>query len=328
MPLGYFGYLKLGDPTDLGGSIFLLTNSGGLNRQVSPILSESVWGAGWHTGATHTNYADGQQHFEGSVSFELQGIPSVWNMIVDWAIEQRVTPKSAVISPNGINIQKYEVKSGDFRTGTWLNTAGINIAPDASIKLDANIKALRREETATATSYKAIKTGPGTPTAPLNPGPGYNQNPFPGWSAITNITWPGSPTIFSDTNTGGFVLMNASFNYNNNTQIIKGITGDQNPAAVVQGTMAVEGTLALWMDGAILDPYDPLTAGGPFTASGANISMVFGKGSGIPQILIAHVLLTSDEFTIQAQNTPSTRTFGFSGLGDGSGPPMVMSLSS
>ena len=40
MPLGYFGYLKL-------ANIFLLTNSGGLNRQVNPMYSEAVWGAGW-----------------------------------------------------------------------------------------------------------------------------------------------------------------------------------------------------------------------------------------------------------------------------------------
>jgi len=40
MSIGYYGYAKL-------SNIFLLTNTGGLNREVNPILSEAVWGAGW-----------------------------------------------------------------------------------------------------------------------------------------------------------------------------------------------------------------------------------------------------------------------------------------
>jgi hypothetical protein len=54
--------------------------------------------------------------------------------------------------------------------------------------------------------------------------------------------------------------------------------------------------------------------------------MSFGTQAPQPQILIKHIILTSEEFTIQGQNTPVPRTFGFSGLGDGTAPPMVMPL--
>lgn len=314
MPLGYFGRLTLANTT-------LLTSSGGLNRQVNPIRSEAVWGAGWYTGAKHTNYADGQQHFEGTFSFELQGIPVVWNLISDWLINQRVFPQSVVISPNGITTQTYTANSADPRTGVWLNSAGFTIDPERAISINADLRALRRTETQSASTYRAIRVGPGTPVSPLNPSP-YNRNPFPGWAAITQLTWPGSPAIFSDSVPTGFVLMGADYTFNNNTQIIKGCTGSPNPVAVMQGTMAVEGTARLWRDGPIQDPY--AISGQPFTASGASLSMTFGTVNPTPQIIISHVLLTSEEFTIQAQDTPVPRVFGFAGLGDGTAPPMLM----
>jgi hypothetical protein len=314
MPLGYFGYLKL-------ANIFLLTNSGGLNRQVDPILSEAVWGAGWYTGSKYTNFADGQQHFAGSFTIELQGIPSVWNLLGGWIVENRVTPQGAEISPNGITVQNYTANTADPRTGLWLRSAAFTVAPDQPISLNCDVVGLRRTETHKASSYKAIRVGPGVPTAPLNPTP-TNRNPFPGWSAQTQLSWPGSPPIFTDANPTGFVLMGADWTFSNNTQIIKGCTGSVNPAAVMQGTMAVEGTVRIWRDGPIPDPYD--IPGQPFTATGANLSMTFGTQTPKPQILIKHVLLQREEFTIQGQDSPIPRSFGFAGLGDGLGPPMAM----
>ena len=53
MSIGYYGFAKLGGPNAApppAGQyqpILLLTNTVGLNREVNPILSEAVWGAGW-----------------------------------------------------------------------------------------------------------------------------------------------------------------------------------------------------------------------------------------------------------------------------------------
>jgi hypothetical protein len=105
---------------------------------------------------------------------------------------------------------------------------------------------------------------------------------------------------------------------------VKNCTGLPNPAAVMQGVMAVEGTMRLFRDGVILDPYASTTPGGPFTASGSSIQMSFGNLAPIPTIQFLHVLLTSEEFTIAGQNEIVPRTFGFAGLGDGTQPPMLM----
>lgn len=344
MSIGYYGYAKL-------ANIFLLTNTGGLNREVNPILSEAVWGAGWYTGAQHTNYADSQMNYAGALTFELQGIPSVWNVVTDWLINNRVFPKNLIVSPNGLVVQSYAADPNDPTTGAWMNTSGFTIDPAASIKLNCNVIALKRSETyasVTAQSpYRAMSgkggsftggtgtPGPpvfpgqqfGVPTSPLNPIP-TNRNPFPGWAAQTQIVWPGSPPVFTPTNPTGMFMMSADWTFNNNTQVVRGCTGQPNPAAVMQGVMAVEGTMRLFRDGVIQDPYGstniPPSQTQPFTASGASIQMTFGNLAPIPTIQFLHVLLTSEEFAIAGQNEIVPRTFGFAGLGDGTQPPMLM----
>jgi len=316
MSIGYYGYAKL-------ANIFLLTNTGGLNREVNPIRSEAVWGAGWYTGAQHTNYADSQMNFSGALQFELQGMPSVWNLVTDWLINQRVTPQTLIVSPNGLVVESYVADGSDPRKGAWMNSAGFTVDPGDSIKLNCNVVALMRDESVQGTTYRATRIGPGIPTAPLNPAP-LNRNPFPGWAAQAQIVWPGSPPVFSPTNPTGMFMTGADWTFNNNTQVVRGCTGLPNPAAVMQGVMSVEGTMRLFRDGAILDPYAPTTPGGPFTASGASVQMTFGSITPLPTIQFLHVLLTSEEFTIQGQNNIVPRTFGFAGLGDGTQPPMLM----
>lgn len=311
MPMGYMGYAKL-------ANVFLLTNSGGLNRMVNPLRSEAVWGAGWYNAAQTTNYADSQQHFEGSLAFELQGIPSVWNLFRDWAVEQRVEPQDMVISPNGLATQNYTKVKDDPRTGVWLSQAGFRIDAEQLVTVNAFAVAIRRSETSTVSSYKAIRVGPGTPTGPLNPSP-TNRNPIPGWNCKAAITWPGAPAFYSSANPTGLVLRSADFTLNNNTQIIRGCTGEPNPVAVLQGTIAVDGNITVWRDGPIPDPY--AVEGQPFRAEAASLQMLIGGQLGFR---ILHVLLTSDQYEIQSQNSPSTRTFGFAGLGSGLTPPLLM----
>lgn len=313
MPVGYLGYLKLAD-------IFLLTQTGGLNRQVDPILSNAVWGAGWYNAAQTTNYADGQQFFQGDFTFELQGIPVVWNLISNWLVEQRVYPQGMIISPNGLVVQTYNVVDGDPRTGVWLTNAGFRVDPENLVTINATGIAIRRSESYTASTYKQVRVGPGIPTAPLNPAP-TNRNPFPGWAAATVITWPGAPAYYTPTNPTGIMLQSADFRVNNNTVVVKGCTGEPNPVAVFQGTMAVDGNITIWRDGPIPDPY--ATPGQPFSAAGATLTMTFGQVSPL-QFLIRHVLLTEDQFTIQGQNEIVNRTFGFAGLGEGINPPFQM----
>jgi hypothetical protein len=316
MPIGYLGYAKLANQ-------FLLTNSSSLNRKIEPLYSEAVWGAGWYNAAKHTNYADSQQYFEGGLEFELQAQATVWNLIRSWLIEDRACSQSLVMSPNGFVVYDYTKDTNDSRTGVWLKSASFSIDAEQLIKVSAECIALKRTETVSQGKFCAnMRSNPanGAPVNPLNPAP-RNRNPIPGWNAAATIVWPDSQPFWSTpSNLTGMVLKSASINVNNNTQLIKGCTGDANPVAVIQGTITAEGDMSLWREGGIPDPY---ATPGVFTASNANIAFSLGGAGGLT-FRMNYVVLTSDAHDIQGQDTPTTRNFGFAGLGDGISPPFLM----
>jgi len=313
MPIGYLGYAKL-------ANVFLLCNSTGLNRQVNPLLSTAVWGAGWYDGAQHTNYADSQMHFEGAINFELQSVAAVWNLVRDWVIEQRAFAQSCTVSPNGIAVYDYTLDGGDYRTGVWNKSCAFNIDAGSIVTASTTAVALKRDETIGTEGYAANKrTAVGAPTNPLNPAP-RNENPIPGWNCQAEVTWPNAPDFWADPGAPqGMTLMKASVNVNNNTQIIRGCTGDLSPVAVIQGVIHAEGSIDLWRDGGIPDPYG---TPGDFTAEDASIILNIGQTPLI--IRLPFVLLTTDAYDVQGQNNPTNRTFGFAGLGDGTQPPILM----
>jgi len=314
MPIGYLGFVKLVDQ-------FLLTNSTGLNRQVNPLQSTGVWGAGWFNAATTTNYADSQQHFEGPLDFDLQGESALWNRVRDWVIEERACAQTVQMSPNGIVVYDYTVDPLDPRTGVWASNAAFTIDSEALVTLSVTGIALKREETISGQTFKAgLKTNVGIPTKPLNPTV-RNRNPIPGWNTAAAVTWPNAPAFWSDPGElQGMVLQTANFTQNNNTQIVRGATGDTNPVAVIQGTITVDGSMSLWRDGGIPDPYVP---DGNFTAASSSVNFELG---GLPALAfrLPFVLLTSDAHDVQGQNTITQRTFGIAGLGDGVDPPLIM----
>jgi hypothetical protein len=328
MPIGYLGYAKIGDPYGSPSSeIFLLCNSTGLNRQVNPLLSTAVWGAGWYTAAQHTNYADSQMSFEGAINFELSGNASIWNLVANWLIENRAYAKSCTISPNGFAVYSYTLSNTDSRSGAWCKSCSFTIDAGALVTVAATAVALKRTESgATGTNYAANKRDPGNaPANPLNPDT-RNMNPIPGWNVTATVAWPNSQTFWADTNDTtrlGMVLMKATVNVNNNTQVIRGCTGDLAPVAVIQGVIHAEGNMELWRNGGIPDPYG---TPGNFTATGASIGLAIGSGAGALAMDLDHVLLTSDAYDVQGQNNPSNRNFGFAGLGDGTAPPITMDL--
>lgn len=317
MPIGYLGYVKLLDQ-------FLLTNSTGLNRQVNPLFSEAVWGAGWYNAAKHTNYADSQQHYQGNIDFELQAQTDIWNLVRDWVIEDRACAQSLTLSPNGYVVYDYTLDEDDPRTGVWANSCSFTIDSESLISLSLDCIALKRTETITSTSdfCTGMRTNPanGVPTNPLNPTT-RNRNPIPGWNAAATVTWPNAPDFWSDPGElTGMVLRSADITVNNNTQIVRGCTGDTNPVAVIQGTISVDGSMTLWRQGGIPDPYVPDSN---FTASEASVIFELG-GTPALTFRLPYIVITSDAHDVQGQDSLTHRVFGIAGLGDGTQPPFLM----
>jgi hypothetical protein len=335
MPLGYFGHATI-------AGVNLLVNSTGLNRQVNPLMSRAVWGAGWYNAAAVTNYADSQMHFEGPINFELQGVPLVWNLIRDWLIERRAFPQSARISPNGVMEYRYETDVNDYRTGLWMSQATININNTALVTVSGTCIGLKRKEFVNGvengplvTNFYPMGVNPARagspaardqglrPVAPLNPAP-RNLNPIPGWDCQAQVVWPAAAPFWADPgNVDGMVLMQTDIRVNNNTQVIRGCTGDIAPVAVIQGTINAEGTMNLWRPAGISDPY---RIPGNFSAVGASVIFRIGINGAVAfaTASLPHVLLTSDEYNIAGQNDPVSRNFGYAALGDGNAPPFIM----
>lgn len=315
MPIGYFGFARINGNT-------LLCNTTGLNRQIAPMMSTAVWGAGWYTAAQNTNVAESQMEFAGGITFELQGVAALWNLLRDWLVEQRAFSTSAELSPNFLVRYAYTRDPNDPRSGLWLNSCSFTIDHSALISCACDCRGLKRTETQNNFQFASanLRGSTFTPVSPLNPAP-RNRNPFPGWNANAAVTWPGAPPVWTTVTQTGIVLQKASLNVNNNTQVIRGCTGDQTPVAVLQGVMSVEGNMDLWRNGPIGDPYHV-----PGTFDPGNASVVFTIG-GTFVMRMPYLLLTSDAYDVQGQNTPTNRTFGMAGLGDGNQPPFLMDVS-
>lgn len=334
MGISFLGYIKLGNTSGSPPSELVLANSSGLNRVVEPIQSRAVWGAGWYNAAATVAYADNQMHFEGNAVFEVQYNTAIWNMLIDWIVEQRVTPLTAQISPDGFVNYLYQQVNADPRSGLWNKSAAIRISPEAAITCDVDCLALKRIENvispgsnyASTFRYNLGNGGPGG-TLPAdfvssvrNPSP-FNRNPIPGWQAKAAVTWPNAPAFWADgSQPYGMALRETDFTINNNTTLIKACTGDRIPLAIIVGTIEATGSIQLWRDGAIPDPYGDQNNPSTFTASGANINL-FLAGGASPAVTFGGVVLSTDTYNVANGNEPVSRTFGFFGVGDTTYPP-------
>lgn len=322
MALGYMGLAELeGFP--------LYTNSTGLNRIVEPLKSSAVWGSGWLNAAQTVAYSDSQNYFKGPVAFELSAQAALWNVFRDWAVYRRVYPKSVRMSPNGIVRYDYLADESDPRAGCWMGSISLRISAEALITVNAEFMALKRHEVILGNNYLAMDIQGHLPTAPLNPSP-RNRNPIAGFTARAEIAWPNSPPWWSESNRNGMVLREADITHNNNPVLIKGCTGTPTAIAVLMGTMDTSGTITLFRDGPIPDPYGDDILSSPFTAESASIALYIGGSQGAAELglRVPHVLLQSDSYDVKSQNEPTTRTFGFAAVGDGTGPPFIIDAAS
>lgn len=108
MAMGYQGLAQIEITRDgTTGFVPLLVEGASINLVLDPIYSEAVWGAGWYNAATNVNYADNAVRYEGSMDFQLQASANIWNLIRDWAIENRAFSRAARITPDASWIYYY-----------------------------------------------------------------------------------------------------------------------------------------------------------------------------------------------------------------------------
>jgi len=319
MPIGYYGYVQVGGTT-------LLTNSGGLNRQVNPLFSQSVQGLGWLNGAGITHYADPVQHFEGGIEVGFQpGLGGFWTILRDWAIYNRILAKTMLSSPNGITKHDYTLDGGDARTGVWLRGMNFNFDPQSLVAVSLDCVAIKRTETTEsggAGTYAGRNTGIVTHASGYGNSGGTNTNPLPGWKAglaLTINSLPGNtPYVAPNYTPGQLVVQSGSLNYTNNTQLVYGCTGEPMIVAVIQGTQGATGNVSAWIEGTFPDPYAQVTA---FSAIGSSLVITLGSRT----FTMSNVVVHGEGFVIQGQNQLVPRSFQFTATGDTTNPILQLS---
>ena len=107
MGMGYQGFVKFFNSGPSSDPLLILTTGASVNLVLEPIYSAAVLGHGWLNAATSSHYADNVIRYEGSIDFELQGSPTLWDFMANWMIFQRAHQRSADISPDGTRVYNY-----------------------------------------------------------------------------------------------------------------------------------------------------------------------------------------------------------------------------
>jgi len=193
-----------------------LATSASVNTVIEPIVSNSVWGAGWYNAPTVAHYADSGIRWEGSIDIEVNyGVGgAMWNFIKDWGLKWRAYSRSVDISPDGVRVYKYH-NAGTYavdgppdvldNTGMWCDGLDFSTSEGSFVTCSMSVKALNRVESdpsdgAAYDDFKYINNTDGvgpwaggaysvTPfedTSPLNPC-GTNVNPIPFWRTNANL---------------------------------------------------------------------------------------------------------------------------------------------
>lgn len=328
MAMGYMGYAKL-------GSTLLLTTGASVNLVLEPIYSSAVWGAGWYNAATTTHYADNAIRYEGSLDFELQGSSTVWNLIRDWAIEQRAYSKSLVISPDGMIEYQYTASGNYDNTGAWCQSLSFSTSQDSFVTCSANLVALTRAAADTGFSTyignRIGNTGGADMTAmnPLNPS-GNNVDPIPYWRTNANL-YRNSVSFQSDIET-----IEWSLDLSNNPVVLYTCNGSREPTAVLQGAIDATGSATFYHPDTVYDPISGDYSGvydweSPYlVAEDTEFKVEISTGTGNLELRLPAVLVEGDDYSIQGQSDVTSRGFTLKGLGgkvesDAILPPLLMS---
>ncbi len=359
MGMGYQGYVLFyqtgaASPTKPDDPLLILTTGASVNLVLEPIYSAAVLGHGWLNAATSSHYADNVIRYEGSIDYELQGSPDLWNFMANWMIYQRAHQKSADISPDGARVYHYwtdgvydDTDTYLANQGLWNTSASFSTSEGSFVTVSAGAVGLDRTETdpdggSDFDNFQYINQRTGVIASncgsdgfgssnPLNPG-GANLDPIPYWKTNANIlqlTEPddyvpfesvgGNTTIIQD----GLETVEWSADLTHNHIILYTANGSRNATALLQGPQDVTSSVTLYHPSG---PFDPITGPDgtgtvdmPFANAETNIFRIEISNSlsstGFVYIELPAIVIESDDFSIPGQDAITNRVYSLKGLG-------------
>jgi len=364
MGMGYQGFVRFySGPGASASPVIILATGASVNLVLEPIYSSAVWGAGWYNaGVAH--YADAAIRYEGSVDFELQGTPAVWDLMEKWISSERAYARSLDISPDGARVYKYRT-SGNQGTsydtfGAWNTSASFSTSEGSFVTVSAGVVAFRRDETDPAggsdfSNYSYIKQKRGviasdcglfSTTNPLNPAtviPGAtdNVNPIPLWrtKAVLNRGTYASPFDISQPADTGLETVEWSIDVSQNNVILYTCNGQRLPTAFLQGPQDATGSVILYNPNGVFDPILGPSGSGTLTTpylfaeiTWFVVEIVVNATPTYVYLELPAVVVESDDYSIPGPDSVVNRTFSLKGLAGRCNsavtmPPFIMSSS-
>jgi hypothetical protein len=297
MGIGYQGYAKL------SGTIVLVTG-GGVDLVQDPIYSSSAWGAGWKNIAPSAHYADTATRYEGTVDFELQ--LGVWTTLRNWVVDNRITPITLELCPDGSKIFTYTAGSAAGITGAYNTSTSFSTSEGSVIGVSVGIMSFDRS-VSDGDTYIDNKTGLIADNCtnlvnPINPSC-TNLNPVPYWKSTAEIL------VSSISPQAGLQAVEWNVDITQNTLAVYTCRKSKLPRAVLQGSMDITGSVIMYHPDGVFDPISDATMGGYNTSFRVKIN------GGAATITIPAVIVESDAYDISGLDSVTNRTFNMKGMG-------------
>jgi len=274
--VGYRGWLKV-------GSVMVPVRTCGIEKTPYPIIGDDLihGSSNEPISASAINYAEGRNEYTGSFATDL--FADFWSTLKDWAVNDRHTSKTIIVSPNNQQIYTY--------TTVLINTLTINGNLNGNVTIDVNVQAKTRTETGAGGTYSATGTS-------------INQAPIPYWkSKFVGSAW-GSGNWASFGETASNTQVTAwSITINNNTIVQRTFDGTKDAHYVQQGMLNLTGTITVFNEDGIPVPSD----------GGSAVITITGAGT----VTLPYIVITGYPMNFAGSSAKVTRTVPFRSLGTG-----------
>lgn len=308
--LGYRGKVSL-------GGVPIMATGGSINVSQSPIMATGVWGAGSYNAAESIIYAPDFLRLEGDVSFELTHGAFI-DMLVKFAFTERGinNGKQIQILPNG---------TGGFNGPVWCQSLNMDASEGSLLSGSFGFASGEVEEGWSPVPVPGTVDGTQTD---VGTGGGASAvsgftGVYPYWGTQVYLGDVGSPPTKQDD------IITWSANYSSEVVLLNLCTGRETapigPDYIMVGAMSADGSFTLF---GLQDLLNVDTFQG--SRSCEILSHAYDANSasspGSAKIKFGKVLFTQGSTSIQQGSSYITADFSFQALGDGSGPPMELSI--
>jgi len=297
--MGYMGYVRFGETLVLATSASITENSG-------QIISGSTRGAGWYHAGNH-HYALDTIKYEGDINIEL--IPSVWNFLKEWIVQERTKSKSVLISPDGLNTYQFTGGgTGEIGSlsGLWATSANFGTSEGDIISCSIGVLGVKRDYNQDKDSYLENSKGLDCGEVSMN---FENTTPYPFWKSLASITSKGSSPLDETTE-----FTEWSIGCTNNPTLVYACTGERGPLALVMGEMEATGSVVAFDMSGVNGMYSDNMKDARFEV------IIDGEKS----LSLPSIIIESDGNDLAGNDSMITRAFSFKGLAGPSLPPFLM----